>query len=156
MSDLPPSATMPSRSFTLLKHGQPIELAIASSLTWPTSSSSRQCSLALSCTMWTAHDSVRTPRVPRSKPTRVYHSPPLVHRHEPFVIYLHITSQETHQIYTTLSITHHPRVTTISPQNFLEKEENLHDFGASFNTNSLNHVIISKTVMSQYDLYIYM
>jgi len=47
-------------------------------------------------------------------------------------------------------------MTTISPQNFLEKEENLHVFGACFNTNSLNHVIISKTVMSQYDLYIYM
>ena len=55
-----------------------------SSLSWPTLSSSRACTLALPCTTLTARDSVRTHRVPQFKPTRVHPSPSLVHRHEPF------------------------------------------------------------------------
>ena len=79
------------------------------------------------CTTWTAHDFARTPRVPQSKPTSVHSSPPLVHRHEPRLIFttcrrpprrilhLHITSQKILQIHTMLSITPHPRATTINP-----------------------------------------
>jgi len=37
------------------------------------------------------------------------------HRPPRRILCLHITSQEIHQIHITLSITHHPRVTTISP-----------------------------------------
>ena len=46
----------------------------SSSPTWPTPSSSL-CTLALPCTVWTAHGSARPPRVPRSRPTRIHPSP---------------------------------------------------------------------------------
>ena len=99
-----------------------------SSLTWPTPSSSRPYTLALLCTTWTAHESARTLRVPQSKPIHVrLHHPWSISTNLSFDLHhmpstitsiqlLHITIQEIHQIHTALSITHHPRVTTIGPR----------------------------------------
>jgi len=68
-----------------------------SSLSWPTLSLSRACTLALPCTTLTARDSVRTHRVPQFKPTRVHPSPSLVHRHEPFAWpSLHLLTATSH------------------------------------------------------------
>jgi len=59
-------------------------------LTWPTPSSS-PCTLAFSCTTWTACDSVRTLWAPQSKSTRVHTSPPLIHQYELFKRYIKYT-----------------------------------------------------------------
>jgi hypothetical protein len=54
-------------------------------LSWPMSSLSLPCTIALQRTMWIAHDSARTPQISRSRPTSVHFSPLLIHWHEPFV-----------------------------------------------------------------------
>jgi hypothetical protein len=76
----------------------------------------------LPCTIWIGHDSVRTSGIYESEPTRIHPLPSLVslvHSRNTT-----ITSHSTpahrkvkiHQICTTLSITHHLRVTVIGPQ----------------------------------------
>ena len=73
MSDLPPSLDA-FESFARARRMSRLLDSPSSSPTWPTLSSSL-CTLALLCTMWTAHDSVRPPRVPRSRPTRIHPAP---------------------------------------------------------------------------------
>jgi len=94
--------------------------------------------------MWIAHDSTRTSQVtwrqastcpspPHDASTpnlllarhhrmvhrtqaRAHPTPRVVGQHIGHRIrHLHITSQKIHQIHSMLSITHHPRVTTIGP-----------------------------------------
>ena len=73
VSDLPPSLDA-FESFARASRTSRLLDSPSSLPTWPTPSSS-PCTLALPRTMWTAHDSARPPRVPRSRPTRIHPSP---------------------------------------------------------------------------------
>ena len=73
VSDLPPSLDA-FESFARARRTSRLLDSSSSSPTWPTPSSS-PCTLVLPCTMWTAHDSARPPRVPRSRSNRIHPSP---------------------------------------------------------------------------------
>ena len=73
VSDLPPSLDA-FESFARARRTDSLLDSPSSSPTWLTPSSS-PCILAHPRTMWTAHDSARPPRVPRSRPNRIHSSP---------------------------------------------------------------------------------
>ena len=86
-----------------------------SSLTWLTPSSSRSCTLALPCTMWTAPWLHPDFSGPRSKPTRVHPSPSLVHRYESFAWpWPHLSTATSHPISA-----HHELRDTLNPRNIV-------------------------------------